>query len=358
MTIDRNQYNKIEEDNENEKGQNELKVSDNGKKSKNKDKNIISNINNNTKMDNSSGVSNINNENNNYYNNSSTNNSNNNSILYKDSQEKEVNISNLDNDSIDEIILNKEDEEDTHKIKTSNLFDYDKDDDNTINKEENKIKEENEFALKYLSSSSDSFIQFDNNLVARAKAQGGDMTESYLQALFPLINLDNNKSLKNKNYAVIDIIKEEKEVESPLRNKNNKDSNKENEINNGNIDNNCNISNDSSYCEFKKKTPTKKKSIYLLYKNSKVGVKKIDKNNINKNFKNSKNSFNESKYKGNMSLTNSKKTLKKNNTMSKMIINNKNNQVNNNYLKNSSSSSSTIILLFNEELINEVCDWL
>ena len=37
------------------------------------------------------------NENNNYYNNSSTNNSNNNSIINRDSQEKEVNISNLEN---------------------------------------------------------------------------------------------------------------------------------------------------------------------------------------------------------------------------------------------------------------------
>ena len=46
---------------------------------------------------------------NNYYNNSSTNNSNNNSIINRDSQEKEVNISNLDNDSIDDIIINKED---------------------------------------------------------------------------------------------------------------------------------------------------------------------------------------------------------------------------------------------------------
>ena len=306
-----------------------------------KDKNAISIINNYVKNDNFSAASNINNENNNYYNNSSTNNSNNNS--YKDFQEKEVNISNLDNDSIDEIILNKEDEENTHGVRTSNLFDYDKDDDNTINKEENKIKEENEFALKYLSSSSDSFIQLDNKLVARVKAQGGDMTESYLQALFPQINLDNSKSLKNKNYEVIDIIKEEKEVESPLRNKNNKDYNKENEVNKENIDINLNISSESSY-QFPKKKSTNKKSNYLLYKKNKVNMKKIDKNNISKDFKNSKNSknnFNESKYKENLSFTNSQKILKKHNTISKMIINNKNNKNNkNSYLKNSSSFSN------------------
>ncbi len=43
VTIDRNQYNKIEEDNENEKGQNELKVSDNGNKKENNDNNKESN---------------------------------------------------------------------------------------------------------------------------------------------------------------------------------------------------------------------------------------------------------------------------------------------------------------------------
>lgn len=97
--------------------------------------------------------------------------------MYKDSQEKEINISNLDNDSLDEIIINKsnnqEEEENDHKIMTNNLFDYDKDDDNIITKEEHRLREENEFALRYLTSSSDSFVQLDNNLVARAKAQGG-----------------------------------------------------------------------------------------------------------------------------------------------------------------------------------------
>ena len=124
------------------------------KENKDKEKEIVSpnNFNNKIKLDNSSAVSNIVNENNNYYNNSSTNNSNNNSTLFKDSQEKEINISNLDNDSIDDIIINKEDE-DNAKINTTNIFDYDKDDKddkedkedkddfNLINKDENKLKE-------------------------------------------------------------------------------------------------------------------------------------------------------------------------------------------------------------------------
>ena len=153
------------------------------------------------------------NENNNYYNNSSTNNSNNNSIINRDSQEKEVNISNLENDSLDDIIINKEDnnlEEDclnlnneNEKILSKSLYNYDHDDDNNLSKEEKRIKEENEYALKYLTSSSDSFVQLDNHLVAKAKAQGGEMTESYFQALFPDLINDTNKSLKSKNYEVI-----------------------------------------------------------------------------------------------------------------------------------------------------------
>ena len=182
-------------------------------------------------LDNSPILSNNNiiNENN-YYNNSSTNNSYNNSITFRDSQEKEVNISNLDNNSIDDIIINKEDNNleedflninnDNDRILSKSLYNYDHDDDLMQNKEE-KIKEENEFALKYLTSSSDSFVQLDNHLVARAKVQGGEITESYLQALFPDMVLDQNKPLKTKNYEVTEIIKEEREIESPFGKTNN-----------------------------------------------------------------------------------------------------------------------------------------
>ena len=303
------------------------------------------NFNNKIKLDNLSAVSNIINENNNYYNNSSTNNSNNNSVLLKDSQEKEINISNLENDSIDDIILNKEDEDSPHKIRTNNLFDYDKDDENNniINKEENKIKEENEYALKYLSSSSDSFVQLDNNLVARARAQGGDMTDSYLQALFPLINLDNNKSLKNKNYEVTDIIKEEKEFDTPLRLKNNNSKNSKDLKNDsgngsrGSIDINLNLSginsNSDSFHKFVKNSPNKKIiTNYQLYKkktNNKSKIKIKKKNNNTK----------DSKYKGNLSLRTSSKILKKNNTMSKITLNKK---CKKNKCLNTSSSSSNI----------------
>ena len=283
------------------------------------------NNNNNIKLDCSSVVSNIVNENNNYYNNSSTNNSNNNSILYKDSQEKEINISNLDNESIDEIILNKdnniinnqEDEENNHKPRANNLYDYDNDDVNFITKEENKIKEENEYALKYLSSSSDSFVQLDNNLVARAKAQGGDMTESYLQALFPQSTFDTNKSSKNKNYGVNDTINEEIETETPLRIKNDnfKHSKSISKSSRVSIDLNLNSNKNKNDSIIKviKKSP-KRKNNFNIYK----------KNNISKINENNKNSLKEKKYKSNLNLVNKKKFIKKNNTMSKFTLDKKN----------------------------------
>ena len=324
---------------------------------KDKDKDIISvnnnnnNINNVINLDCSSAVSNIVNENNNYYNNSSTNNSNNNSLMYKDSQEKEINISNLDNDSFDDIIINKsniqEEEDNDHKIMSNNLFDYDKDDDNLINKDEHKLREENEFALKYLTSSSDSFVQLDNNLVARAKAQGGDITDSYFQALFPQLTLDTNKSLKNKNYEVIDIIKEEKEIETPLRIKN--DNSRHSKViskeSKGSIDlnihintNNDNNNNNNSVHKILKKS--NKKYNYKLYK--KKSIKKILMKDDNKN-----NTLKKALHKSNTNLTN-KKQIKRNNTMSKITKNNKNN----NHLNVQNSVSSLTSL--NRSYVNKL----
>ena len=230
------------------------------------------------------------NENNNYYNNSSTNNSNNNSIINRDSQEKEVNISNLENDSLDDIIINKEDNNleedclnlnnDNEKVLSKSLYNYDHDDETNLSKEERKIKEENEYALKYLTSSSDSFVQLDNNLVAKAKAQGGEITESYFQALFPDLMNDTNKSLKSKNYEVTEIIKEEKETDSPFG-KTNCDSkiSKTNRVSlnkKGESKNNILIKNKKK----KKKSLIKTKSNTLLINNR--SIKYIDKSKRNK----------------------------------------------------------------------------
>ena len=255
---------------------------------------------------------------NNYYNNSSTNNSNNNSLINRDSQEKEVNISNLDNDSIDDIIINKEDnqEEDclnmnieNEKILSKSLYNYDQDDDHIPSKEERKIKEENEYALKYLTSSSDSFVQLDNHLVARAKAQGGEMTESYIQALFPDFMIDSNKPLKTKNYEVIDIIKEEREIDSPFTKTNffSKINSKTNRIS---LDINLTLKNENSFNNLKqlKKSLTKAKSnVQLLNKENNKNKNKID---INININN--NSLRNKRYKSISNFKSIKKGIKNN----------------------------------------------
>ena len=228
-------------------------------------------------------------ENNNYYNNSSTNNSNNNSLINRDSQEKEVNISNLENDSIDNIIINNENNnleedyinlnKDNDKLVSKSQYNYDHDDDNNIlNKEERKIKEENEYAIKYLSSSSDSFVQLDNHLVAKAKAQGGQMTESYFQALFPELVSNYDKSVKQKNYEVSEIIKEEREFESPFS-KNNYFTKKSSKISRISLDRNLTLKNGIFIDKVKKlkKSLVKAKSNFqLTNKNNKI---KSDKNN-------------------------------------------------------------------------------
>ena len=233
------------------------------------------------------------NENNNYYNNSSTNNSNNNSIINRDSQEKEVNISNLENDSLDDIIINKEDnnlEEDclnlnneNEKILSKSLYNYDHDDDNNLSKEEKRIKEENEYALKYLTSSSDSFVQLDNHLVAKAKAQGGEMTESYFQALFPDLINDTNKSLKSKNYEVIEIIKEEKEIDSPFG-KTNYISQISSKINRISLDKKIESKNDNLI-----KNPKKEKNSLVKTKSNALLINKRIKINTEKSRKNIEN---------------------------------------------------------------------
>lgn len=304
-----------------------------GKKEKEKEINLLNknldNSNDNIKVDCSSPLSNNIMENN-YYNNSSTNNNSNNSIFYKDYKEKEINISNLDDDSIKEIIVdknnNQENEYNNNKIlKKNNIYNYYKYDDNLLNKEEQRLKEENEFALKYLCSSSESFIQFDNNLVAKAKAQEGDITESYFQALFPQISYDANKCSKNKNYEVDEIIKEEKEIETPSKFKNASPSNsnvnykrkgKNMEIN----FNNFNISYNGEIKDFKK------------YSN-KNSIIKINKSHEYKN----------RKFKSNIKQRNTKKIIKKNNTITnikKNIINLKKSYLN----KDFSLSNKNIII--------------
>ena len=112
-------------------------------------------------------------------NNNSTNH--NSSILNKDSQEKEVNISNIEEDTTDILIPNQNQNINNNNV-SSNLNKNNKsiinidiiNCDESLNDESKEISnyfDSNEFAIKYLSSSLDSFIKLDNHLVAKAKSK-------------------------------------------------------------------------------------------------------------------------------------------------------------------------------------------
>ena len=164
-------------------------------------------------------------------NNNSTNH--NSSILNKDSQEKEVNISNLEEDNSDIIISNQNNQNQNENNTAQNINSNKRNNNNIVNidiinldetfndeSKENNYYGSNEFAIKYLSSSLDSFVKLDNHLVAKAKYQNNCFTDSYSQALE--LNSGNSmsstyKTLFSKNYLVTEVIKEEKESETPLK---------------------------------------------------------------------------------------------------------------------------------------------
>ena len=185
-------------------------------------------------------------------NNNSTNH--NSSILNKDSQEKEVNISNIKEDTIDILIPNQNQKiNNNNNDVSSNINKNNKsiinidiiNCDESLNDESKEISsyfDSNEFAIKYLSSSLDSFIKLDNHLVAKAKYQNNCFTDSYSQALELNYNdhLNNFKELHSRNYLVTEIIKEEREKESetPLKNGNKKEKQKEKERHKNNFNSN------------------------------------------------------------------------------------------------------------------------
>ena len=150
--------------------------------------------------------------------------------------EKEVNISNLnDNDN---------DNDNENCLETNNASEIDKDKDKSkslnkrnnlneklinkynfkkINKNENmnqrkNICQGNKYAIEFLSSSLDSFVEFKNKLVTKAKYDKNYFTLSYSQALFSDYNKIENKKFgedKINDYEVNEIIKEENESCSP-----------------------------------------------------------------------------------------------------------------------------------------------
>ena len=154
--------------------------------------------------------------------------SNNYGINHEDLIEKEINISNLnDNENyIDDINIYEKDKMNIKKKKRIILNDKihnkinnikrinENSDLEKINKEKNNIYERNKFAIEFLSSNLVSFVELKNKLVAKAKYSKNYFTLSYSQALFLDYNKKNEKE-KAHNYEVNDIIKEENESFSP-----------------------------------------------------------------------------------------------------------------------------------------------
>lgn len=165
--------------------------------------------------------------------------SNNFNIADEDLSEKEVNISNL-NDSDNCFDYINEKEKSKNKIKKNNFNEKNTQNENNnnltknedkIQKETNNICQRNKFAIEFLSSSLDSFIELKNKLVRKAKYNKNYFTLSYSQALFldnnsnynwNYTNTDYHKYEKDRfyNYEVNDIIKEENESYSPKTNNN------------------------------------------------------------------------------------------------------------------------------------------
>ena len=145
--------------------------------------------------------------------------------------EKEVNISSLnDNENyLDTININGKEKNKgknkkiilNNKIYNNNLTRIN---DNLVQNQNDikNISQRNRYALEFLSSNLDSFVEFKNKLVTKAKYNKNYFTSSYSQALFLEGNINNKKfgKEKNYNYEVNDIIKEENESFSPKANNN------------------------------------------------------------------------------------------------------------------------------------------
>ena len=143
-------------------------------------------------------------------------------IESKEDDDIEVNISDLNDISLEYNDDNNDKDNNLENILNSQINNNNNNNNNNENvNNKNKITDmnSNEFAIQFLSSNNKSFIHFNNNLVARAAAQNDKNTPSYILALCPELmyksSNEKNKEIIQENYAVKDIIKEEDE--SPIK---------------------------------------------------------------------------------------------------------------------------------------------
>ena len=151
------------------------------------------------------------------------------------------------------------------EVNISNLEEEKENKSNNING----LNENNEFALKFFSSSNDTFVQLGNNLTTKVKIQNNYFTESYSQALGCDMGSPNNNKLFNiKNFDDIEIIKEEKEGDTPLKRKQ-----KDNECSNKLFS----IRKRIKILKEKRKSKSLTKELYVLRKmyNDKKGIDNI-----------------------------------------------------------------------------------
>ena len=255
--------------------------------------------------------------------------------------EKEVNISNLnDNDNyLDGININGKEKNKgknkkiilNNKIYNNNLTRIN---DNLVQNQNDikNISQRNRYALEFLSSNLDSFVEFKNKLVTKAKYNKNYFTSSYSQALFLEGNINNKKfgKEKNYNYEVNDIIKEENESFSPKANDNfhlgesisisfSKNKNKKNAINHSNRFPN------KSFCKKIENNILNHKNIIKAYsfnKNYLINNNKlkISKDKLSMEISNKRKTYENKEYKKNLNLNCNLKNKKDNKTISSKFL--------------------------------------
>ena len=154
------------------------------------------------------------------------------------SESKEINISNLYDETLSEFSNNERERNiccknirndrskkggndggknghgDNNKSNKSNSCNSCSNKDNCSSNYNHNISNLNQFAIKYLKSNQETFVQLNNKLVEKAKALNNDFTPSYQLALNPEISSKNKEA---NSYEEMNSIKEEKEIESPER---------------------------------------------------------------------------------------------------------------------------------------------
>ena len=255
-------------------------------------------------------------------------------INHEELIEKEINISNLNDnencmDDINNIyekdkmnikekkriILNDKISNKINNIKRMNENSYSE----QMKKEKNNIYERNKFAIEFLSSNLVSFVELKNKLVTKAKYNKNYFTLSYSQALFLDYNKKNEKE-KAHNYEVNDIIKEENESFSPKSidtiylGKSNTMSTKKKNPEKNTIKFNSKFQN-KSFCKTEENNMEQKKNLikeYTFNKKSLINnhIFKIPKTKLSMEIRNKRKTFEKKECKNYLDINNRQKSMK------------------------------------------------